>query len=175
MVEAKKGGLNTRETVAAQVKLRFEEPPKRLGNSRIMEFFREFFHYSYALEVFKDKPARGYYLPRLLVQDLAHLIQFILEKDRQVLRELLTTDHYFVDIEYDQDVVAFQPSYFQPSNGNNPFGPSPSTPRCMGFPAIGSGQTNNRSRYLLARGRYIDPSGMVGSLEPTLTVIRPTR
>ena len=129
---AKKGGLNTRKLLR-QVRLRFEEPPSVSG-TRVMGFFREFFHYSYALEVFKDKPARGYYLPRLLVQDLEHLIQFIVEKDRQVLRELLTTDHYFVDIEYDQDEVAFQPSYFQPSNGNNPVRSGPSTPRCTGFP-----------------------------------------
>lgn len=131
---AKKGGLNTREAVAVQVRLRFEEPPKRFGNSRVMEFFREFFHYSYALEVFKDKPARGYHLPGLLVQDLEHLIQFILEKDRQVLRELLTTDRYFVDIEYDQDEVAFQPSYFQPSNGNNPVRSEPEYATVYGLP-----------------------------------------
>ena len=62
-----------------------------------MDFFREFFHYPYAIEVFKDKPERGYYLPKLLVQDLEYLIQHILEKDRKVLRELLTTDRYFVD------------------------------------------------------------------------------
>jgi hypothetical protein len=131
---AKKGGLSTSEAVATQVKLRFAEPPKRFGNSRVMEFFREFFHYPYALEVFKDRPARGYYLPRLLVQDLEHLIQFILEKDRQVLRELLTTDRYFVDIEYDKDRVAFQPSYFQPSNGNNPVRSEPEYATVYGLP-----------------------------------------
>ena len=68
------------------------------------------------------------------MQDLEHLIQFILEKDRQVLRELLTTDHYFVDIEYDQDEVAFQPSYFQPSNGNNPVRSEPEYATVYGLP-----------------------------------------
>lgn len=122
---AEKDELSTNEGVATHVKLRFLNPPKRFGNSRVMDFFREFFHYPYALEVFKDKPKRGYHLPNLLVQDLEHLIQSILEKDRQVLRELLTTDHYFVDVEYFEDKVknakiAFQPSFRQPGNGNNP-------------------------------------------------------
>ncbi|MEM1294789.1 MAG: DUF1588 domain-containing protein [Verrucomicrobiota bacterium] len=117
---AAEGKLDTNESVASEVKRRFEEPPKRFGNSRVMDFFREYFHYPYAVEVFKDKPERGYYLPKLLVQDLEHLIQFILEKDRQVLRELLTTDRYFVDMEYDKDKIAYQPSFRQPSNGNNP-------------------------------------------------------
>ena len=122
---AEKDELSTNEGVATHVKLRFQNPPKRFGNSRVMDFFREFFHYPYALEVFKDKPKRSYYLPNLLVQDLEHLIQSILEKDRQVLRELLTTDHYFVDIEHFEDKVknakiAFQPSFRQPGNGNNP-------------------------------------------------------
>ncbi|MBL6922875.1 MAG: DUF1588 domain-containing protein [Akkermansiaceae bacterium] len=128
------GGLSTNEAVATQVRRRFEEPPKRFGNSRVMDFFREYFHYPYAIEVFKDKPARGYYLPKLLVQDLDHLIQHILEKDRQVLRELLTTDHYFVDIEYHKDGIPFQPSFRQPSNGNNPVKSDPEYATIYGLP-----------------------------------------
>lgn len=136
---AKKGELSTNEAVAAQVRHRFENPPKRFGNSRVMDFFREFFHYPYAVEVFKDKPDRGYYLPKLLVQDLEHLIQHILERDRQVLRELLTTDHYFVDVEYFEDKkaktkIAFQPSFWQPSNGNNPVKSDPEYATIYGLP-----------------------------------------
>ena len=136
---AEKGELNTNKAVATQVRLRFEEPPKRFGNNRVMDFFREFFHYPYALEVFKDKPARGYYLPKLLIQDLEHLIQHILKNDRQVLRELLTTDQYFVDIEYFEDKkanarIAFQPSSQQPSNGNNPVKSDPEYGTIYGLP-----------------------------------------
>ncbi len=136
---AAEGELSTNEAVAAQVRRRFEQRPKRFGNSRVMDFFREYFHYSYAVEVFKDKPERGYYLPHLLVQDLEHLIQHILEKDLQVLRELLTTDHYFVDFEYFQDKEAkaripFQPSFRQPSNGNNPVKSDPEYATIYGLP-----------------------------------------
>jgi hypothetical protein len=136
---AKKGELSTNEAVAAQVRHRFDEPPKRFGNSRVMDFFREFLHYPYAVEVFKDKPARGYYLPKLLVQNLEHLIQHILKKDHPVLRELLTTDHYFVDVEYLEDKkakakIAFQPSFWQPSNGNNPVRSDPEYATIYGLP-----------------------------------------
>ena len=99
------------------------------------------------------------------------MIQFIAEKDRQVLRELLTTDHYFVDIEYDQDEVAFQPSYFQPSNGNNPVRSSPSTPRCTAPPRRGLDKPTTGQDAFWPEGRYIDPSGMAGSLERKPTTI----
>lgn len=131
---AGKGELATNAYIAAHVKQRFENPPARFGNPRVIEFFREFFHYSYALEVFKDKPDRGYHLPHLLVQDLERLILSILDRDRQVLRELLTTNHYFVDLDYEKDKIAFQPSMRQPSNGNNPVKSDPGYATLYGLP-----------------------------------------
>lgn len=131
---AGKGELATNAAVAAHVKQRFEKPPARFGNPRVIEFFREFFHYPYALEVFKDKPNRGYHLPHLLVQDLERLILSTLDRDRQVLRELLTTDRYFVDIDYDKDKIAFQPSMRQPGNGNNPVKSDPEFATLYGLP-----------------------------------------
>jgi hypothetical protein len=128
------GELATKADVAAHVKRRLENPPARFGNPRVIEFFREFFHYPYALEVFKDKPDRGYHLPHLLVQDLERLILSIVDKDRQVLRELLTTDQYFVDIDYDKDKTAFQPSMRQPGNGNNPVKSDPEYATLYGLP-----------------------------------------
>lgn len=128
------GELATTADVAAHVKRRLENPPARFGNPRVIEFFREFFHYPYAVEVFKDKPDRGYHLPHLLVQDLERLILSILDRDRQVLRELLTTDRYFVDIDYKKDNTAFQPSMRQPSNGNNPVRSDPEYATLYGLP-----------------------------------------
>lgn len=128
------GELATNADVAAHVKRRLENPPARFGNPRVIEFFREFFHYPYAVEVFKDKPDRGYHLPHLLVQDLERLILSILAEDRQVLRELLTTDRYFVDIDYDKDNIAFQPSMRQPGNGNNPVTSDPEYATLYGLP-----------------------------------------
>ncbi len=131
---AGQGELATNADVAAHVRRRLEVPPARFGNPRVIEFFREFFHYPYALEVFKDKPDRRYHLPHLLVQDLERLILSILDQDRQVLRELLTTDRYFVDIDYDKDKIAFQPSMRQPSNGNNPVKSDPEYATLYGLP-----------------------------------------
>ena len=131
---AGKGELATNADVAAHVNRRFENPPARFGNPRVIEFFREFFHYPYALEVFKDKPAHGYHLPHLLVRDLERLILSILDKDHQVLRELLITDRYFVDVDYDKDNIAFQPSMRQPGNGNNPVKSDPEYATLYGLP-----------------------------------------
>ena len=41
---AKEGGLSTNDAVAMQVKRRFEKPPPRFGNSRVMDFSGSF-HY----------------------------------------------------------------------------------------------------------------------------------
>ena len=68
---------------------------------RVVQFFREFFGYYKAPEVFKDtdkfKQRDGFRqfgngTANKLVYDTDSLVRYILSKDRQVLRELLTTD-----------------------------------------------------------------------------------
>jgi mono/diheme cytochrome c family protein len=92
--EAEKGNLETRDGVAAAVRRMLDDP--KLQRPRILRFFREYFGYDSATEVFKDtKEVKGHD-PRTLVDDTDRLIEYILEQDKQVLRELLTTNKAFV-------------------------------------------------------------------------------
>jgi len=92
---AEHGGLGSRKQIAAHVQRMLGEPLEE--NPRILEFFAEFFGYRKAIEVFKDKPARGIHDPRILVRDLELLISHILAADENVLSELLTTNKAFVN------------------------------------------------------------------------------
>ncbi len=92
---ASKGELNTDEGVAAAVRRMLDDP--KLQKPRILRFFREYFGYDKAVEVFKDTEKQNkHHDPRALVEDTDRLIEYILEQDRQVLRELLTTNKSFV-------------------------------------------------------------------------------
>ncbi len=92
------GRLDSKEGVS-EVVLEVLESPKS-DDSRLMEFFREYFGYEAAKEVFKDKPPVGYYNSNLLVSDLDSLVEWIVDGDKDVLRELLTTDRAFVNWSY---------------------------------------------------------------------------
>ncbi len=94
---ARRGELADREAVAQHVRRLLDER----DNPRIMQFFREYFGYPRARDVFKDRPEFGDYRPQLLINDLEHLISRVLEDDREVLRTLLTTNQAFVDYEWD--------------------------------------------------------------------------
>jgi hypothetical protein len=79
-----------------QGELAFDDP----NNPRVLRFFREFFGYHRALDVFKDEPHRKLagvrHEPHRLVLDADMFVLEILERDRDVLRQLLTSDRYFV-------------------------------------------------------------------------------
>ena len=96
---AGKGELDNSESVKKHV--------TRILNSakfqpdRLLNFFTEYFGYKRALEVFKDKPERGKYEPKILVSDLECLIEDIVLKDKNVLFNLLTTNSYYVNYKYD--------------------------------------------------------------------------
>jgi hypothetical protein len=94
------GELNSPAAVRKQVTrlLNEDEPIK----NRVLEFFREYFGYTIAPDVFKDEPTRKkdgvtYYWPQSLVYDTDRLIQMILKEDKDVLKELLTTRRSYVD------------------------------------------------------------------------------
>lgn len=97
---ADKGQLATSQDVANVVHSVLDEGLE--DNPRILQFFREYFHYPFATEVFKDKPDGGEHDARDLVGDLEMTIQAVLEKDRNVLKELLTTREYYVNAKYGQ-------------------------------------------------------------------------
>lgn len=96
---AAQGKLTTREEVAAAVRAILDDP--KLGKSRVLWFFREYFDYYRAPEVFKDPlpndlQRRGIgYDARRLVADTDVFILHVLAHDKNVLKELLTSPASF--------------------------------------------------------------------------------
>jgi mono/diheme cytochrome c family protein len=103
---AAKGKLTTREEVAVAVRniLNNNNPKQpKDSNSHILGFFREYFDYYRASEVFKDplpdylkrlginyNSKQFFYDPKRYVADTDAFIQNILSQDRDVLKQLLT-------------------------------------------------------------------------------------
>ncbi len=99
----RQGRLSTKADVARVVEeiLRDERYPPIAGQQkdtlpRVMRFFREFFGYHHAVDVFKDQQRINehglYHDPRRLVVDADNLIKVILRRDRRVFEQLLTTN-----------------------------------------------------------------------------------
>ena len=84
-----------REQVAAHVRRMLDDP--KFDKPRLLGFFREYFDYGNATEVFKDKPKDFIHDPRQLVADTDRLVLHILAEDKDVLRQLLTTPQSFVN------------------------------------------------------------------------------
>jgi hypothetical protein len=91
---ASTGKLATNEEVAAQIRRMLEDP--KLQKPRILGFFREYFEYGGAIDVFKDEALNRNHVPEVLVSDTDRLILHFYEQDKDVLRELLTTNKSFV-------------------------------------------------------------------------------
>lgn len=107
LAAARSGRLGNRDDVRRELTRLLNDP--HTEKPRILRFFREYFDYDKASEVFKDDSvlraaqlARdgGAYKPETFVHDTDRLVEWVLAKDRDVLRELLTTDQSFVG--YDQ-------------------------------------------------------------------------
>lgn len=92
---AREEKLATASEVPAAVRERLSP-----SSPRIREFFREYFHYPFASEVFKDQPEGGEHDARMLIDDLEVTIKPILKRDKNVLAELLTTRKFFVNAMY---------------------------------------------------------------------------
>lgn len=73
---------------------------------KLVRFFREFFGYPNAVKVFKDVPrSDGYYQnpargtagsPGFLVKEADRVVDWFLQRDQDVFRNLLTTEEFFV-------------------------------------------------------------------------------
>ncbi len=101
---AAEGKLSTAEDVKREVERVWNNPRK--DKTRILRFFREYFGYHHAEDVFKDGEVvdevfNGRFRTEILVRDTDQLIEWILKKDKNVLRELLTTNKSFVNTRYD--------------------------------------------------------------------------
>jgi mono/diheme cytochrome c family protein len=91
---ADKGELATDAGVTAAVKRMLDDA--KLQKPRILRFFREYFQYAAAEEVFKDDKQYPDHDPRVLVEDTDRLVQYILDEDKEILYQLLTTNKAFV-------------------------------------------------------------------------------
>ncbi len=88
------GELDTDAGVAKQVRRLLDDP--KADKTRIPRFFREYFGYDAATEVFKESKDNPEHDARVLVEDTDRLVSYVLEQDKQVLKELLTTNKSFV-------------------------------------------------------------------------------
>lgn len=96
MTAAAKGELKTKEQVAAHVR-RLLDSTRESDRTRVLGFFREYFEYGDAGNVFKDKPKTFVHSPGQYVADTDRLVKYVLATDKDVLRELLTTNKSFVN------------------------------------------------------------------------------
>ena len=90
---AEEGGLDTEEDIASEVKRMLDDD--KLKKPRILRFFREYFGYPAAADVFKETDEFPAFKVEGLVNDTDLLVMHILEQDRNVLKELLTTNLSF--------------------------------------------------------------------------------
>ena len=95
------------DDIAELVRARLvDDSREQLKNPRIFQFFREYFDYPNAGEVFKDQPEGGQHEPGRLIGDLEMTMAVILKKDENVFAELLTTRDYYVDAKYGSKKLA---------------------------------------------------------------------
>jgi hypothetical protein len=94
------GKLATRDDVRRDVERMLAD--EKLEKPRIMRFFREYFGYGAAIDVFKDQKEFEEHDARILVGDTDQLVEQILAEDRNVLEELLTTNKSFVNWSVDR-------------------------------------------------------------------------
>ncbi len=102
LTDAEKGKLDTKEGVVKEIKKMLNSEKTR--KPRILRFFREYFGYVEANEVFKERKRYPDHDARILIEDTDRLIEYILEKDKDVLAELLTTNKSFVAHRIAEDI-----------------------------------------------------------------------
>lgn len=91
---ADKGKLTTPDDVRREVKRLFDDP--KAPKPRMLRFFREYFRYTEAANVFKDSKDFPAHEAKQLIADTDRLIEDILAEDKNVLSELLTTNKSYV-------------------------------------------------------------------------------
>lgn len=74
-----------------------------IEEGRILQFFREYFEYDGAADVFKDEKLFPAHSPEALVRDTDELVLYLYRQDRKVLFHLLTTNLSFVQFERDRE------------------------------------------------------------------------
>jgi len=92
---AKNGGLKTKEDVEKHIRRIMEDPS--IYKPRILGFFHEYFGYDRAPDVCKDAQPDYVHHADQLVLDTDLLVMSIVQKDKDVLKEVLTTPKSFVN------------------------------------------------------------------------------
>lgn len=87
---------DTRPYWAYEINHTFQSHVEACPNPRVLRFFREFFGYAGVFEVFKDKSRNAQHKPEFIFKDADLFVLAVLAEDRQVLRQLLTSDRYVV-------------------------------------------------------------------------------
>lgn len=105
---AAEGRLQTKEDVRREIDRIFDS--EKTHKPRLLRFFQEYFGYQAATDIFKDKQLNTHHHPGTLVQDTEHLINWILDRDKDVLFELLTTNKAFVNYRPDRKRGTAQPA-----------------------------------------------------------------
>ncbi len=97
---AEAGKLNSSTDAQLQIARILQDDA--IHKPRILRFFQEFFGYAQAHKVFKDEDRSGgfaYYgenYPAMYEKDADFFVMNILEKDKDVFRQLLTSDEYYI-------------------------------------------------------------------------------
>ncbi|QDU92799.1 DUF1588 domain-containing protein [Lignipirellula cremea] len=104
---ARDGQLQSRDDVLRVATQMWDN--EELQKPRVLRFFQEFFGYAHAETVFKGDRAGKEFHTKILVKDADDLVLHLVRQDREVLRELLTTDRFFVQwpgsqAEYDRKI-----------------------------------------------------------------------
>ncbi|MCA9268380.1 MAG: DUF1588 domain-containing protein [Planctomycetales bacterium] len=95
------GKLSRRDDVRREVERLYDDA--KTAKPRVLRFFREYFGYGQAEDVFKDAKENEDHDARVLVSDTDQLVEYILASDKNVLVELLTTDKSFVNYRPDNN------------------------------------------------------------------------
>ena len=97
---ARDGQLQTQEDAQRQIKRILDD--HSIDKPRTLRFFQEFFGYAQAHKIFKDEKRSGgfaYYgenYPQMYERDADFFVMHILEEDKDVFQQLLTSGEYFI-------------------------------------------------------------------------------
>jgi mono/diheme cytochrome c family protein len=172
LAAAAQGKLTTRAEVAEAIRRIFEDP--KIDKSRVLWFFREYFDYYRAPEVFKD-PLPDYlqrrgigHNPRDYVADTDLLILHTLGRDLDVLKELLTSREAFRSHElFRPDFPAFR--HLPPIAGENRRQPQGDRIGVLMQPSWQVAWSTNFHNDIVRRGRWVRER-LLGGRVPDLPI-----
>jgi hypothetical protein len=95
--------MTPRDILLAETRRLLDDEKRPVARKRLLQFFQEYFDYEKAEDVFKDQIKGHKHWAPALVYDLNALVMHTLEKDKQVLKTLLTTREYLVYVNSHRD------------------------------------------------------------------------